>query len=129
MAQALMNRSKFAAGTQAVIGGSLSAFTVGMALLLLTSNESLSSGPIFYLHLALDLPGIVLHTWLFGDPFARLLPPEEAAVISQRIILLTLPVWFLLGFGLTYFTRSKEKTILALFSVVILLTTIGIIWG
>jgi hypothetical protein len=129
MAQTLIHRSDSTAWIHAVIGGSLSGFTVGIALLLLSFNQLLSSGLTFYLHLALALPGIILYTWLIGDPFARLLPPEEALVISQHMILLTLLAWFLLGFGLTYFIKSNEKTIVAWFSVVILLTILAVIFG
>ena len=113
MAQALINRSKSTEWIRALIGGTLSAFLVGIVLLLLTFNQSLSSGPIFYLHLVLDLPGIFLHTWLFGDPFAKLVSPADAWAASWRIIYLALAYWFVAGFGITHFIQDNKKAIKA----------------
>ncbi|HXQ34070.1 MAG TPA: hypothetical protein VN843_08665 [Anaerolineales bacterium] len=117
----VLNRSKSTEWFRALIGGSLSALVVGIALLLLTSTPSLSSGIIFLLHIALDLPGILLHTWLFGDPFARLLPPAEALAITWRIVLLAWVYWFFTGFALTYFIKNNRKAIMVwLLTIVIL---------
>ena len=122
-----LSPSKTPKWIRAVIGGGLSLFVVGIVLFLLSLSRSPSSGIILYLNVLLALPGIFLHTWLFGDPFARLLPPAEASTISQRIILLTLLVWFLLGFGSTYFIRNNGKAIVAWLSVVMILAILVII--
>ena len=122
-----LNRSNSLAWVRALVGGSLSAFIVGVALLLLTVNQSLSSGIIFLLHLALDLPGILLHTWLFGDPFARLLPPAEALAMSWRIVLLALVYWFFSGFALTYFIKNNRKALMAWLLMVAILAVLAIL--
>src|ERR1700752_776077 len=117
----VLNRSKSTEWFRGLIGGSLSAFFVGIAFLFPTSTPSLSSGIIFLLHIALDLPGILLHTWLFGDPFARLLPPAEALAITWRIVLLAWVYWFFTGFALTYFIKNNRKAIMVwLLTIVIL---------
>jgi uncharacterized membrane protein YwzB len=108
----VLNQSKSTEWIRALIGGSLSAFVVGIVLFLLTTNPSLSAGLIFLLHAALDLPGIFLHTWLFGDPLAKLLPPAEALAISWRIVWLALVYWFLSGFALTYFIKNNRKAVI-----------------
>jgi hypothetical protein len=111
MAPNLINQSKSMEWIRAVIGASLSAFIVGIILFLSLFNQSLSSGPAFYLNLALDLPGIFLHTWLLGDPFAKLLSPAEASAVSGRIICLTLVCWFAAGYGITYFIKDTKQAI------------------
>ena len=123
----VLKRSNSLAWVRALVGGSLSAFIVGVALLLLTINQSLSTGIIFFLHLALDLPGIFLHTWLFGDPFARLLPPAEALVITWRIVLLALVYWFFSGFALTYFIKNNRKAGMAWLLMIVILTVLAIL--
>jgi hypothetical protein len=123
----VLNRSKPTEWIRALIGGSLSAFIVGVTLLLLTVNQSLSSGIIFLLHVALDLPGILLHTWLFGDPFAKLLPPAEALAISWRIILLALVYWFFSGFALTYFIKNDRKAIMVWLLTILILAVLVIL--
>ncbi len=121
-----LNRRKITEWIRALIGGLLSALVVGVVLLLLTSNPSLSSGIIFLLHVALDLPGILLHTWLFGDPFAKLLPPAEALVIGWRIVLLALVYWFFSGFALTYFIKNNRKAIAGWFLMIMTLAVLVI---
>lgn len=108
----VLSRSKSIEWIRALIGGSLSALIVGGTLLLLTVSPSLSSGIIFLLHVALALPGILLHTWLLGDPFARLLPPAEALALSWRIVWLALVYWFFCGFALTYFIKNDKKAVM-----------------
>jgi hypothetical protein len=122
-----LNRSKSTEWFRALIGGSLSALVVGIALLLLTSNPSLSSGIISLLHIALDLPAILLHTWLFGDPFARLLPPAEALAITWRIVLLALVYWFFSGFALTYFIKNNRKAIMVWLLTIVILAVLVIL--
>ena len=128
MAQTLINRSKSTEWIRALIGGSLSVFMVGIALLLLTFNPSLSSGPILYLHVVLDLPGIFLHTWLFGDPFAKLLSPADAWAGSWRIIYLTLVYWFVAGFGITYFIKDNKQAMNAWLIMMAILAILLIFW-
>lgn len=123
----VLNRSNSLAWVRALVGGSLSAFIVGVALLLLTVNQSLSTGIIFLLHLALDLPGIFLHTWLFGDPFARLLPPSEALAITWRIVLLALVYWFFAGFALTYFIKNNRKAMMVWLLTIAILVVLAIL--
>ena len=123
----VLNRSNSLAWVRALVGGSLSAFIVGVALLLLTVNQSLSTGIIFLLHLALDLPGIFLHTWLFGDPFARLLPPAEALAITWRIVLLALVYWFFSGFALTYFIKNNRKAVMVWLLTIAILAVLAIL--
>lgn len=111
MVQNRICQSKLTEWIRALIGASLSAFIVGITLLLFLFNHSLSSGPAFYLNVALDLPGIFLHTWLLGDPFAKLLSPADALAGSWRIIYLTLVCWFAAGFGITYFIKDIKRAI------------------
>jgi hypothetical protein len=108
----VVNRSKSTEWIRALIGGSLSAFVVGIVLFLLTANPPLSAGILFLLEVALDLPGIFLQTWLLGDPFAKLLPPAEALVLTWRIIWLALVYWFFSGFALTYFIKNNGKAVM-----------------
>ncbi|HKY55125.1 MAG TPA: hypothetical protein VJM08_12500 [Anaerolineales bacterium] len=126
MAQNLINQSKPTEWIRAVIGASLSAFIVGIMLLLFTFNQTLSSAPTFYLYVALDLPGIFLHTWLLGDPFAKLLSPADALAGSWRIIYLTLVYWFFAGFGITYFIKDTKKAIQAWLSMMAILAVLSI---
>lgn len=126
MAQNLINQSKPTEWIRPVIGAFLSAFIVGITLLLFIFNQSLSSGPIFYLHVAVDLPGIFLHTWLLGDPFAKLLPPADALAMSWRIIYLTLVYWFVAGFGITYFIKDTRKAIQAWLIMMAILAVLSI---
>jgi len=121
-------RNEFKEWIRALIGGLLSALVVGVVVLLLTFIPSLSSGIIFLLHLALDLPGIYLHTWLFGDPLAKLLSPAEADVISWRIIWLTLVCWFFSGFALTYFIKNNRKAFAGWLLTIMVLTVLAIGW-
>lgn len=123
----VLNRSNSLAWVRALVGGSLSAFIVGVALLLLIVNQSLSSGIIFFLHLALELPGILLHTWLFGDPFARLLPPAEAMAITWRIVLLALVYWFFSGFALAYFIKNHRKAVMVWLLTIAILIVLAIL--
>ena len=125
-----LNRRKITEWIRALIGGLLSAFVVGIALLLLTFltfKETLSDGIIFLLYVALDLPGIVLHTWLFGDPFARLLPPAEALAGTWRIVLLALVYWFFSGFALTYFIKNNRKAIMVWLLTIVILAVLVIL--
>lgn len=111
----VLNQSKSTEWIRALIGGSLSAFVVGIALLLftfLTIKETPLPGLLFLLYIAFDLPGIFLHTWLLGDPFAKLLPPAEALAISWRIVWLALVYWFFSGFALTYFIKNNRKAVM-----------------
>lgn len=127
MAQTLIDRSKSVEWTRALIGGVLSAFVIGMALFLLSFTKPSSSVIKLYLNLVVGLPGIFLHTWLFGDPFAKLLPPAEALAISQRIIFLTLLAWFVFGFGSAYFIKNNGKAIVAWFGIMMILAILVII--
>ena len=120
-----LKRSKITEWIRALVGGLLSALVVGIVLLLLTFNQSLSSG-ITFLLVVLDLPGILLHTWLFGDPFAKFLPPSEADVISWRIIWLTLVYWFFSGFALTYFIKNNRKAFAGWFLMIMTLAVLVI---
>jgi len=122
----VLNRSKSTEWIRALIGGLLSALVVGIVLLLLTFNQSLSSG-ITFLLVVLDLPGILLHTWLFGDPFAKFLPPAEADVISWRIIWLTLVCWFFSGFALIYFIKNNRKAIMVWLLTIVILAVLVIL--
>jgi hypothetical protein len=111
----ILYRNKSTEWVRALFGGSLSALAVGIALLLftfLTIKEALLPGLIFLLYVSLDLPGILLHTWLFGDPFAKLLPPAEALAMGWRIVLLAVVYWFLSGFALTYFIKNNRKAVM-----------------
>ena len=121
-----LNRRKITEWIRASIGGLLSALVVGVVLLLLNSKQSSPSGLAFLLSVALDLPGILLHTWLFGDPFAKLLPPAEADVITWRIIWLTLVCWFVFGFGLTYLIKGNRKAIAGWFLMIMTLAVLVI---
>ena len=126
----VLNRSKSTEWFRALIGGSLSALVVGIALLLftfLTLKEILLSGLILLLYIALDLPGILLHTWLFGDPFAKLLPPAEALAIGWRIILLAWVYWFFSGFALSYFIRNNRKAIMVWLLTIVILAVLVIL--
>lgn len=120
----ILYRSKSTEWIRALFGGSLSALVVGIALLLftlLTVNETLLPGLIFLLYVALDLPGILLHTWLLGDPLAKLLQPAEALAIGWRIVLLAVVYWFFSGFALTYFIKNNRKAVIVwLLTIVIL---------
>src|SRR5574339_583190 len=111
---------------RAMIGGGLSIFIVGIALFLVSLRTT--SGITLFVAILLYLPGIFLHTWLLGDPYARLLPPEEAAAISQRLTLFALLAWFLLGFGLTCFIKSNKKAFGAWLMVIIMLVILVIVW-
>ena len=122
-----LNRSNSLAWVRALVGGSLSAFIVGVVLSWLTVNQSLSSGIIFFLHLALDLPGILLHTWLIGDPFARLLPPAEAMAMSWYVVLLALVYWFFSGFALTYFIKNNRKAVMVWLLTIAILAVLAIL--
>jgi hypothetical protein len=111
----ILYRSKSTEWIRALFGGSLSALVIGIALLLftfLTINETLFPSLIFLLYVALDLPGILLHTWLLGDPFAKLLTPAEALAIGWRIVLLAVGYWFSSGFALTYFIKNNRKAVI-----------------
>ena len=127
MAQTLINQSKPTEWIRALIGGVLSAFVIGIALFLLSFTETSSSVIKLYLNLMIGLPGIFLHTWLLGDPFAKLLPPADALAVSWRIIYLTLAYWFFSGFGLTYFIKNNRKAVrawlimMAIFAVLLLI--------
>ena len=121
-----LKRSKITEWIRALVGGLLSALVVGIVLLLLTFNQSLSSG-ITFLLVVLDLPGILLHTWRFGDPFAKFLPPAEADVISWRIIWLTLVYWFFSGFALTYFIKNNRKAIMVWLLTIVILAVLVIL--
>ena len=123
----VLNRSKSTEWIRALIGGLLSALVVGVLALLLTFKQPPSSGLAFLLHVALDLPSIFLHTWLFGDPFARLLPPAEADVISWRIIWLTLVCWFFFGFVFTYFIKNNRKAIMVWLLTIVILAVLVIL--
>ena len=125
----VFNRSKSADWIQALIGGLLSAFVVGVVVLLLTFKEPPALGLSFLLHVALDLPGIFLHTWLFGDPFAKLLPPAEALAGTWRIIWLTLVCWFFFGFALTYFIKNNRNAFVGWLLTIVVLTVLVIIWS
>ena len=96
---------KYVKWIQALIGGVLSVFIVGSALLLLSFDKS---GSLIYFKILLAWPGVIVYTWLFGDPFAKLLPPSEASAISTFIILLALGCWFIFGFVLTYFSKKRR---------------------
>jgi len=123
----VLNRNEFKEWIRALIGGLLFALVVGVVVLLLTFKEPPSSGLAFLLHVALDLPGIYLHTWLFGDPFAELLPPAEALAGTWRIIWLTLVCWFYFGFVLTYFIKDNKKVIAGLFLMIMVFAGLFII--
>ena len=125
----VVNRSKSTEWIRALIGGSLSAFVVGIALFLLTTNPSLSqsSGIIFLLNVALELPGIFLHTWLLGDPFAKLLPPAEALALTWRVIWLALVYWFFSGFALTYFIKNDRKAVMVWLLTIVILAVLVIL--
>ena len=125
----VVNRSKSTEWIRALIGGSLSAFVVGIALFLLTTNPSLSqsSGIIFLLNVALELPGIFLHTWLLGDPFAKLLPPAEALALTWRIAWLALVYWFFSGFALTYFIKNDRKAVMVWLLTIVILAVLVIL--
>ena len=125
----VLDRSKTTEWIRALIGGSLSAFVVGIALFLLTTNPSLSqsSGIIFLLNVALELPGIFLHTWLLGDPFAKLLPPAEALALTWRIAWLALVYWFFSGFVLTYFIKDDKKAVMVWLLTIVILAVLVIL--
>ncbi|HET9906492.1 MAG TPA: hypothetical protein VFQ23_07620, partial [Anaerolineales bacterium] len=117
---------------RAFLGGSLSALVVGIHLLLftlVTLKEIALPGIIFVLYLALDLPGILLHTWLFSDPFATLLPTAEAEAIGWRIIWLALVFWFFSGFALTYFIKNDRKAVIVWFLTIVILAGTAKIWS
>jgi|RhiMetdeSRZDD1v2_1073273.scaffolds.fasta_scaffold1481014_2 hypothetical protein len=129
MAQTLIHQSKSTEWIRALIGGVLSALVIGIALFLLSFTKPSSSVIKLYLNLIVGLPGIFLHTWLFGDPFAKLLSPANALAVSWRIIYLTLAYWFFCGFGLTYFIKNNKKAIGAwLIMMVILAVLLIILW-
>jgi hypothetical protein len=121
-----LNRRKITEWIRALVGGLLSALVVGILLRLLTFAQSISSG-ITFLLVVLDLPGILLHTWLFGDPFAKFLPPAEADIISWRIIWLTLVCWFFFGFVLTYFSKNNRKAIMVWLLTIMILAVLVIL--
>jgi len=111
MAQTLINQSKSTERTRALIGGVVSAIVIAIALFLFSFTTPSSSVIKLYLNLTIGLPGIFLHTWLFGDPFAKLLSPADALAVSWHIIYLTLAYWFVAGFGITYFIKDNMKAI------------------
>ena len=129
MAQTLINQSKSMEWIRALIGGVLSALVIGIALFLFSFTEPSSSVIKLNLNLMIGLPGIFLHTWLFGDPFAKLLPPADALAVSWRIIYLTLAYWFFSGFGLTYFIKNSQKAVRAwLIMMAIFAVLLMILW-
>jgi ABC-type spermidine/putrescine transport system permease subunit I len=111
MAQTLINQRKSTEWTRALIGGGLSALIIAIALFLLSFTTPSSSVIKLYLNLTIGLPGIFLHTWLLGDPFAQLLSPADALAGTWRIVYLTLVYWFVAGFGITYFIKDNRKAI------------------
>ena len=124
----VLNRSKTTEWIRAFFGGSLSALVVGIALFLLTfitNKETLLLDLIFLLYVALDLPGILLHTWLLGDPFAKLLPPAEAMAIGWRVVLLAVVYWFFSGFALTYFIKNNRKAVMAWLLTIVILAVLA----
>ena len=126
---AVLIRNEFKEWIRALIGGLLSALVIGVVVLLLTFKEPPSSGLAFLLHVALARPGIFLHTWLFGDPFAELLPPAEALAGTWRIIWLTLVCWFFFGFALTYFIKNNRNAFVGWLLTIVVLTVLVIIWS
>ena len=127
----VLNRSKSTEWIRAFFGGSLSALFVGIALLLftfLTLKEMLLPALLFALYVALDLPGILLHTWLFGDPFAKLLPPAEAEALGWRIILLAVMFWFFFGLVLTYFVKNNRRAVIVWLLTIVILVVVAIVW-
>jgi hypothetical protein len=129
MAQAFISQSKSTEWIRALIGGVLSALLIGLALFLLSFTQPSPSVIKLYLNLMIGLPGIFLHTWLFGDPFAKLLPPADALAVSWRILYLTLAYWFFSGFGLTYFIGNNQKAISAwLIMMAIFAVLLMILW-
>ena len=115
---------KSAKWIRALAGGVLSGLVVGIALFLLSFEGSGYSGLRLFLNLILALPGIFLHTWLFGDPFARLLSPAEAEPISWRIRWLTLGYWTLFGFGLTYLVKNNRMALGGWFLMLLILAAV-----
>jgi len=113
MAQTLISQRKSAEWTRALTGGVLSALVIGITLFLLPFTQTSSSVIKLYLNLMVALPGIYLHTWLIGDPFAKLLSPADALTVSWHIIYLTLVYWFVAGFGITYFIKNNKTAIKA----------------
>jgi hypothetical protein len=95
---------------RAIIAATVSIIAIGIALFLLSRADS-SSPWIFFPSLILELPGIYLHTWLLGDPFAKLLPPADAAVITKQVIWFSLLFWFVFSFATTYFLKDRKYRI------------------
>lgn len=102
-----ISQSRSAKWFRAITAATAPVVVIGILLSLLSQIE-FSSFLIFLPSLILELPGIYLHTWLLGDPFARLLSPVEAAIISRQVIWLSLLFWFIFGFISTYFLEDKK---------------------
>jgi hypothetical protein len=127
MAETPINQNGSTKWIRALSGGVLSALVIGIALSLLSFTKTSSSVIQLYLNLMFGLPGIFLHTWIFGDPFAKLLPPADALAVTWRIIYLTLAYWFFSGFGLAYFIKNNKKAIGAWLSMMTILAVLLII--
>ena len=109
-----ISQSKPVKWIQAIMAATLTVVVIGIALLLLSHVDS-SSILIIFPSLILELPGIYLHTWLLGDPFAKLLSPTDAAVISRQVLGLSLLFWFVFSFASAYFSKDKRHLIGAWF--------------
>ena len=113
---------------RAITAAIVSVIAIGIALFLLSRADS-SSPWIFLPSLILELPGIYLHTWLLGDPFAKLLSPTQAAIISRQILWLSLLFWFIFSFASAYFLKDKKYRIGAWFIALAGCTMWAILFG